>query len=408
MKKLDGLYTTKYHKGYVSDVLNNWCENNRVHNDVTIKTTGDDSVGIKDANNSHSYIYMYDYSSVISSGNNSYGIQLSFGDIHLGEKDGVVNTTKPYIYGMINGIDGNLSIYFYDGCISGITSAFKGRIYETESGYKVVLNTDENGVQNATLSLVSDDERVAVMNGINFTDLQSAINAASDEEESIITLYANITLDSNITVPEGKNIKLYLNGYTITYGDYSFIQNGTLNIIESGTPSSLVASIINKVKDVLNISTNTKNIIIYEMEDGSKLSAEKTYKLYKESTEEYNVLKMEKEEEIGRYIIGNDIDELRTVKGRIYLNNLDSGKYKLVDNEGKEISFTITEEGKLEGNVMENYQTEDTKVSASAVAELILTIATGTAVGHYFILLTLISIIIILLYLMQRQKKSFE
>ena len=37
MKKLDGLYTTKYHKGNVSDVLNNWCENNRVHNDVTIK-----------------------------------------------------------------------------------------------------------------------------------------------------------------------------------------------------------------------------------------------------------------------------------------------------------------------------------------------------------------------------------
>lgn len=376
-----------------------------MYNNNTIKTTGDDSFGIKSDNGT---TYIYANSSIISSGNNSYGVFEPSGNIYLGEKDKNISLENPYIYGSINGIGGSGNIYFYDGCVSGIDGAINGKIVETEDGYKVSISTDDQGIKSATLTPIGDNERVAVMNGINFIDLQSAINAASDTEESIITIYSNIVFDSDITIPESKNIKLYLNGYTITYGDYSFIENGTINIIEGSEQTGLVANIVNMVKDVLNISTNARNIIIYEMEDGSKLSAEKTYKLYKENAENYNLLKMEKEEEIGRYIVGNDIDELRTVKGRIYLNNLGTGKYKLVDNEGKEISFAITDEGKLEGNIAENFQTEKTKVIASAVAELILTIATGTAVGHYFILLILISIIIVLLYLVQKQKKSLN
>ena len=327
----------------------------------------------------------------------------STGTITIGEKDGNVSVETPIITGKTYGIynNNNNGIFnFYDGVIKGETGAIYGSVTEVEPGYKIVTNNVEN-LENATLILVGDDEKVAVLNGMNFTKLQDAINSASDSAESVITIYANITLDSNIVVPEGKNIKIYLNGYTITKGNYDFTGEGKVTLIEGTNTTNVLASIIENVKEVLNIDDIKKNIIIYEMDDGSKITSEKTYKLYKIVDNNKEEVKL-KEEEIGKYNVENKEDEIRTVKGRIYINNLPKGNYELISNDNKKASFEITETGKLVGKIKENIN-ESKPVIVSAIAELIITIQTGTTYINYILIIITLLSIIASLYLVQKK-----
>lgn len=60
--------------------------------------------------------------------------------------------------------------------------------------------------------------------------LQQAINAAEDGAK--VQMTSNIT--GNISIAEGKNIVLDLNGYTLTgEGDHTIVNNGTLTVIDS-------------------------------------------------------------------------------------------------------------------------------------------------------------------------------
>ena len=334
----------------------------------------------------------------------NYGIyNYSTGTINIGEKDGNVSIETPIITGKTYGIynNNNNGIFnFYDGVIKGETGAIYGSVTEVEPGYKIVTNNVEN-LENATLILVGDDEKVAVLNGMNFTKLQDAINSASDSAESVIAIYANITLDSNIVVPAGKNIKIYLNGYTITKGNYDFTGEGKVTLIEGTNTTNALASIIENVKEVLNIEDINKNIIIYEMDDGSKITSEKTYKLYKIVDNNKEEVKL-KEEEIGKYNVENKEDEIRTVKNRIYINNLPKGSYELISNDNRKASFEITDTGKLVGKIKENIN-ESKPVIVSAIAELIITIQTGTTYINYILIIITLLSIITSLYLMQKK-----
>ena len=327
----------------------------------------------------------------------------STGTITMGEKDENVSIETPIIIGKTYGIynNNNNGIFnFYDGVIKGETGAIYGSVTEVEPGYKIVTNNVEN-LENATLILVGDDEKVAVLNGMNFTKLQDAINSASDSAESVITIYANITLDSNIVVPAGKTIKIYLNGYTITKGNYDFTGEGKVTLIEEANTTNALASIIENVKEVLNIDDIKKNIIIYEMDDGSKITSEKTYKLYKIVDNNKEEVKL-KEEEIGKYNVENKEDEIRTVKNRIYINNLPKGNYELISNDNRKASFEITDTGKLVGKIKENIN-ESKPVIVSAIAELIITIQTGTTYINYILIIITLLSIITSLYLMQKK-----
>ena len=325
----------------------------------------------------------------------------NFSKLNVGIKDAIVNTTTPSITNVeseyiVNGVNKVGEFNFYDGKIVSI----KGRINEVQPGYKVV-NSDGYNI----LMPLGDDERVAMVNGINFGSLQAAINSVKDNTESNIVIYKDIELTEDIIVPENKIINLYLNGHTITYGDYSFVKNGTLTIIDSAPSDSIGASIINTIEKVLNINQNGKNIIVYEMSDGSKLSTENTYNLYKKVDNEYKLLNMEKDEEVGRYITGSNNSEMTSIKGRIYLNNLEEGSYKLVSSDNKDIEFTITEDGKLNGNILENTN-EKRKVIETAFAYLIITIQTGVNQIKYIIyIVAIVSIILGLYFAFKEQKK---
>ena len=319
------------------------------------------------------------------------------GVINIGTKDGNVSTEAPVITGKTYGVSNSDSgkVNFYDGIVSGETGAFYGTVNEVEPGYKVVTNKVDT-LTSATLALVGDDEKVAVLNGINFSSLQDAINSASDTTESIITLYANIVFDNNITVPANKNIKLYLNGYTLNKGSYDFTGEGKITVID-GTSTNALASIIENVKEVLNIGGINKNIIIYEMDDGSAISSESTYKLYKDNEEV-----MLEEDAIGIYSVGNSNDEIRSANKKIYINELPKGKYKLIGDNNKEVKFEIDESGKIIGNVKENTK-ETSKIVSTAVAELIIMIQTGIEkVNYIMIILTLLVTISSLLYIVKK------
>ena len=319
------------------------------------------------------------------------------GTVNIGSKDGNVSTEMPIItgktYGVSNGDSGKVN--FYDGIVSGESGAFSGTINEVEPGYKIVTNKTDT-LTSATLSLIGDDEKVAVLNGINFTSLQDAINSASDTNESIITLYKDVTFESNITVPANKNIKLYLNGYTLNKGSYDFTGEGKITVID-GTSTNALANIMESVKEVLNIEGIKKNIIIYEMDDGSAISSESTYKLYKDNEEV-----MLEEDAIGIYSVGNSNDEIRSANNKIYINELPKGKYKLIGDNNKEVKFEIDESGKVIGNVKENTR-ETRKLVSTAVAELIIMIQTGIEkVNYIMIILTLLVTISSLLYIVKK------
>ncbi len=327
---------------------------------------------------------------------NNIGLSNS-GIINIGTKDGNVSTEMPVITGKTYGVNngGSGKVNFYDGIVSGESGAFSGTINEVEPGYKIVTNKTDT-LTSATLTLVGDDEKVAVLNGINFTSLQDAINSASDTNESIITLYKDVTFESNITVPANKNIKLYLNGYTLNKGSYDFTGEGKITVID-GTSTNALANIMESVKEVLNIEGIKKNIIIYEMDDGSAISSESTYKLYKDNEEV-----MLEEDAIGIYSVGNSNDEVRSANNKIYINELPKGKYKLIGDNNKEVKFEIDESGKVIGNVKENTK-ETRKLVSTAVAELIIMIQTGIEkVNYIMIILTLLVTISSLLYIVKK------
>ena len=330
----------------------------------------------------------------------------SVATINIGEKDGIVSITSPSLYGKDYAVVNEGIFNLYDGKLTGDTAPVSGTITDVEPGYKLSINDDKvNNTKVGCLVVIGEDERVAMVNGINFTSLQTAINSVKDKTESNIVIYKDIELTEDIIVPENKIINLYLNGHTITYGDYSFVKNGTLTIIDSAPSESIGASIINIIEKVLNINQNGKNIIVYEMSDGSKLSTENTYNLYKKEDNEYKLLNMEKDEEVGRYITGSNNSEMTSIKGRIYLNNLEEGSYKLVSSDNKDIEFTITEDGKLNGNILENTN-EKRKVIETAFAYLIITIQTGVNQIKYIIyIVAIVSIILGLYFAFKEQKK---
>ena len=324
------------------------------------------------------------------------------GILTFGELDGNVSTSNPIINGTVSN-DGTFN--YYDGkIISDIP--FKGTITNTEPGYRLSINDDtENNTKYAILIPISDDERVAVVNGINYADLQTAINSVKDNVESNIVIYKDIELTEDITIPANKIINLYLNNHVITYNGYEFVKNGTLEIIDTGLPSNTFASIVNSIKKILNNNVTRKNIIVYEMQDGSKLNSENTYNLYKKVDNDYKIINMEKNEEAGRYNIGMNIKDMTPIKGRIYINDIEPGSYKLSDNTNNEITFVITEDGKINGNVKENIN-EKEKIVAISLAYLIITIQTGVErVKYLMYIIILVALIIGLMVLLKKQNK---
>ena len=345
--------------------------------------------------------------------NNSYDSYINFisgtvtngfvnkGTLIIGTLGGNVSTTDPSItadstYGLETTAQGHT--YFYDGVISGNPLAISGVFEDLEPGYTIKYDTNtETGVQSATLKVIGpDDARIAVVAGLNFDRIQSAVNYAANNNINAITLYADITLDSDLVIPAGKTTTIYLNGYTITENGFTIDSNITI----SNDPAPTGASILGAI-----LGTVSKNVIVYEMEDGTELSPERSYKLYKLDGSDYNLVKMNRDEEIGRYKPGSKDVAMKTVRSRIYLKDLSDGNYKLKDDLGKEITFVIDENGLVSPNVLEYYETNTKgRVESTAVATLILSIQTGIAKVSFTAIIFMLLIGVILLFALRKNK----
>ena len=121
----------------------------------------------------------------------------------------------------------------YDGQIKGKTGATQGYITYTETGY-AVANKTEGEYSIDYLALSGTISTVAEVNGIAFSNLQSAINSVIGERAQTVKLTNGIITSSTFTIAEGQNIILDMNGKTISSDlDVTITNNGNLTIIDS-------------------------------------------------------------------------------------------------------------------------------------------------------------------------------
>ena len=334
-------------------------------------------------------------------------ITIDHGSINIGTQGaGAPSITDPAIsgknYGLYN--NGYSSVYFYDGIIKGEDDSIYGAITDTAAGYKEKRDnvTDPNtGVTTveSTLTVVGTSERVAVVNNVNFLSLQSAVNYASNNGIENIQLYKSITLEDNLVKPAGgSNVKIYLGSYVINMGSYT-VEAG-IDIVNGTAPG---ASLTRFLANISGTEINPKNIVIFEMSDGSKLDSSTIYKLYKVIDGEEKIVKV-KENQIGDYDLGSETENIRTARSRIYINGIGEGTYKLVGSDNKEITFTITHSG-ISSNIRENNRVQ-TNRTVSAIATLILQLQTGMVRSPYMLIIMVLIIVILGFVAYQKYKRE--
>ena len=341
-----------------------------------------------------------DNASITSTGAN--GINMSGGSLTIGTKGGVPDQTTPSITGSNYGVyssNNNARINFYDGILTGGTGALYGTVYEVEPGYREDRRDNGDGTHSDVLIVVGETERVAVVNGVNFMSLQAAVNYAVASNTPNITLYKSVTLDSDLVKPTGIDVYVITGSNTVTTGDYT-VDSGIHIVVD---PPQVGGSLNKFLSNIFGISNDTKDIIIYEMSDGSTLSSSNTYKLYKLEDNNYNIVKVE-EESIGEYSLGKE-ENLRTIKGKIYIKGLEVGQYKLVGNDNKELDFEIYEDG-VSNNIREKTSNNAEK-KTTVLATLILQLRTGvTKVPYIPIILMLIVLILALVAILKKNNKK--
>ena len=165
-----------------------------------------------------------------------YGIyNSSTGTITLGENDSEVDRTYPCITGGEYGIYQSNSggkLNFYDGQVKGKTGTIYGTITEIASGYEI---SKTNGDYYTDILVKSGVEvSVAKIGEVTYTSIQDAIAACPEGTQKTITIENNVIATSTITIPQGKDIILDLNGFTIIGENVDNVieNNGTLTILD--------------------------------------------------------------------------------------------------------------------------------------------------------------------------------
>ena len=160
------------------------------------------------------------------------------GSLTLGKDDGRVTSIGPIIEAKTKGILNSGVFNFYDGKVRG-TITIEGEVTKTPRLYEVATATT-GLVSEATLAKVAQCE--AMIGKTKYSLLEEAIEAANNTQglpgqQVRIDVATNISKNQKILVDNTKNIKLDLNGYTITseVQNYLFENQGTLEIIDSNT-----------------------------------------------------------------------------------------------------------------------------------------------------------------------------
>jgi len=355
--------------------------------------------------------------------NNGSGISISGGVLNLGEIGGVPDPDSPHIQGTQYGVyrsSQSSRFNFYDGIVIGkvYPSAVYGGVssvegeYETETSTEINPEDPDDKTYKVYLVFNANTVAVAKVGESKFTTnsetsagqaLQNAVLHATAIPSNIKTveLLSNVDLvNDEVIVTSAYPVTINDNGFRINEepGVYYLDSNITVN------SNNLGASVSKLLSNVFDVSYETKDIIVYELSDGSSLDTTKIYKLYKDN----KLVGLEKEE-LGKYKYKGNTEKLIPIRGRIYLDNLYKGSYRLESSDNKYIEFSIDEDGNISGNVTENVRdSSSTYAISNSEAELILTLQTGTNKPYYLLLIIPIILIIVLSMIILRKNKKRE
>ena len=352
------------------------------------------------------------------------------GSLRIGVKDGIVNTNSPVVrtvanntYAITSGTDA-YSFYYYDGVFtSRMNIVINASITEVEDGYTIYTAPDYDGEGNLTGTysmtlrhVAETDTKIACVGGICYGTLQEAIDASvrnytEDDGCPEVRIgddfYFSVELDEDLVLDPQYTVSVNLNYHNLNDNGHNIPDNITLrNGSRNGT--DLESSLSKFLGNVLGANDTSKDIIITKMEDGNALDTSKTYKLYKYDGDAYKPLKVNSDG-AGKYSIGKSEETLKPIKGRVYINDLSTGEYMLKDDHNNELQFTVYENGTLSQNIKENNSNNNYgRLTASAVATLIVTIQTGITRYGYILLGIMFIIVIITALLLYRKNKSMK
>ncbi len=168
------------------------------------------------------------------------------GTIVIGTPDGNVTKETPVIQAEEYAINdsGKGSIKFYDGIIKGKKGGLLGLYLYLETGYTTKTESVD-GYYCDTLALSGTVSTVAKIGEVEYTNLQSAINAYATEETTI-TLVNSINTNETFIIEEGRNITIDLNGKNI-------ISATVENIIENAGDLKIIDTNSNQTGKISNI-----------------------------------------------------------------------------------------------------------------------------------------------------------
>ena len=379
------------------------------------------------------YGRMYIKSGTFNGGLKNYAAEHGDGDalIVIGEKDGNIDITSPTISNinnqseaaLINEEDGDndedritdygyRGVLFYDGVVIGTNgkSAIVGLIQEIENNYKFTVDYDTNtNTETAYLTLITNnDPRIAMVNGINYNSLQQAINKSvqnctSGSSCPNVTIFLDIDLDADLTIADGYSVNIISNGYTIRPYQYNVPSTITLDGQPITDPNA-GGDIIHGLRGLLGIGETGTSVLVYEMADGSALSSENHYRLYEYTGSDYELVTMEKGDEVARYNPGRGVTNMKPIKGRLYITNLEPGDYKVVDDNNSEVTFTINSDGTLSGHVKE-YTPSTNRIESTGEAKLLISIQTGIRRVNYMLIAISLIAALSIMFILKKKKE---
>lgn len=198
-----------------------------------------------------------------------YGINIrNNSTVNLGMKEYPVSKLSPSIksgkYGVYCDVN-NAVFNFYDGIIEGKEKAIYGVVNDKPELYNVQLS---NGETVATLGVSATFEKVAVMNGIYYNSLQTAIDSAGNTPSTIKIEKDNV-ISEPIIINEGQNITidLYGNSIILPEGNYAIQNNGTLSIVDT-LPEEEGENTISRVENYSGTAIQNNGTLTLGIDDG--------------------------------------------------------------------------------------------------------------------------------------------
>ena len=191
----------------------------------------------------------------------------------IGKQDGVYDKDLVVIQGKTYGVETSSSISVYDGILKGVTDSInnKGKITGKESSIAEFTTTE---VIDGLTYKVLYYKYIAQIGTTNYATLQGAIDAAPSNTETTIKLLDDTTPPDNtfLNIASGKNIKLNLNGHTITDSGSNVIKNfGTLYIYNGTITSSAAAGAAINNEIAATMTVDNVRIIMTTLDKGQGL-----------------------------------------------------------------------------------------------------------------------------------------